>query len=79
MPTDQNSAVPFYLRTAERRKTPKTFNIYTEHSEILKQDYKDNSSALIRFLMDKYFGVEHLKLKAEFQNYREDFEESEKK
>jgi hypothetical protein len=48
--------VPWYQQPAERPKTNKTFFIYKEHSKILEESYQGNSSALVRLLMDHFFG-----------------------
>jgi hypothetical protein len=61
------NGLPWYRKPADRPKIPKTFNIYKEHSEILQKEYKENSSALIRFLMDKFFSPEGEGLRNEFE------------
>lgn len=66
---DANKTVPWYRKMADRRKLPKTFNIYKEHLDILNSPrYKENSSALVRLLMDKYFSGKLPEVEKEFDD-----------
>lgn len=67
--TPSNQQVPFYRRPAARRTTLSSFRIYEDQDSNLKDCYDGSSSALIRFLLDKYFGGELPELVKEFHNF----------
>lgn len=62
------SEVPAYRRPADRRTTTITFRIYQDQDSKLRENYDGNSSALIRFLLDKYFNGELTAVVKEFHN-----------
>jgi hypothetical protein len=65
-PNTQNSSIPWYQQPADRPKTNKTFFCYKEHVQMLDRDYRGSSSALVRFLLDKFFNS--LEMQQEFKD-----------
>lgn len=51
-PIDQSN-IPFYLRKAERPKSPTTFNLHEEDIKLLNSTaYKSVRSSLVRYFFD---------------------------
>lgn len=61
--------IPAYRRPADRRTTTVTFRIYQDQDTKLQECYDGSSSALARFLLDKYFNGELPDVVKEFHSY----------
>lgn len=64
------ATTPWYRQKAERPKVNKTFSIYEEHSKVLDRNYQGQQSALVRLLMDRYFGGQLPDVAREFEMSR---------
>jgi hypothetical protein len=56
--TLQNQHIPIWRRPADRRTKSVGFRIFKDQDSKLKEKFEGNSSALIRILIDMYFGGE---------------------
>jgi hypothetical protein len=68
--TADSVEVPAYRRPAERRTNTKTFRLFRDQVELLDENYPESSSALIRFLLDKYFNGEMREVVKEFHTFK---------
>ena len=64
----KDTQIPSYRRPADRPTTTLGVRIYKDQVSKLDDCYEGNSSALVRFLLDKYFNNEFPSLVKEFHN-----------